>query len=68
MTQKTWAERLKETEELARKREDQLKVYIESQEFEEFIGLLNEIKKNEELISEEPRICVDCWQVYVITD
>jgi len=49
-------------------REDQLKVYIESQEFEEFIDLLNDIKKNEELISEEPRICVDCWQVYVITD
>ena len=49
-------------------REDQLKVYIESQEFEEFIDLLNDIKKNEELISEEPRICVDCWLVYVITD
>ena len=53
---------------LYKPRDNQLKVYIESHEFEEFIDLLNDIKKNEVIIREEPRICVDCWKVYVITD
>jgi len=53
---------------LYKQRDNQLKVYIESHEFEEFIDLLNDIKKNEVIIREEPRICVDCWKVYVITD